>query len=50
MLCALKEPVHQPLMSPYPADPEKTPAERFPPDYLQRVKAVHEQGGYGSTG
>eukprot|EP00891_Asterochloris_glomerata_P003117 jgi/Astpho2/3117/e_gw1.00051.34.1_t len=31
-------------------NPARTPAERFPQDYLQRVRAVHEQGGYGSTG
>lgn len=30
--------------------PEKTSGERFPADYLERVGAVHEDGGYGSIG
>lgn len=31
-------------------NPASTPAERLPQEYLQRVKATHEQGGYGSIG
>ncbi|KAL3150705.1 hypothetical protein ABBQ32_000492 [Trebouxia sp. C0010 RCD-2024] len=30
--------------------PAVTPADRLPQDYLQRVKAIHEQGGFGSIG
>lgn len=31
-------------------NPATTPADRLPQAYLQRVKATHEQGGYGSIG
>ncbi|KAL0029600.1 hypothetical protein WJX79_007324 [Trebouxia sp. C0005] len=31
-------------------NPASTPAERLPQEYLHRVKATHEQGGYGSIG
>lgn len=30
--------------------PAMTPASRLPADYLERVKATHEHGGYGSIG
>ena len=30
------------------ADPEKS--HEFPMDYLERVKKVHSEGGYGSQG
>ena len=32
------------------AEPAVTPADRLPQDYLQRVKAIHEEGGFGSIG
>ena len=32
------------------AEPACTPASTVPPDYLARVKEVHEKGGYGSIG
>ena len=32
------------------SDPEMTCSTQFPEDYLARVKATHEDGGYGSTG
>lgn len=32
------------------AEPAVTPADRLPQDYLQRVKAIHEGGGFGSIG
>jgi len=30
------------------ADPEK--ATKFPPDYLEAVKKMHSEGGFGSLG
>ena len=32
------------------SDPATTPTSNFPPDYLERVKAVHSKGGFGSQG
>ena len=32
------------------AEPAITPADRLPAEYLERVKATHEHGGYGSLG
>ena len=32
------------------AEPAITPADRLPAEYLERVKATHEHGGYGSIG
>lgn len=32
------------------SEPAATPAARVPQDYLGRVKAVHESGGFGSVG
>lgn len=32
------------------ADPSKAPIEKIPEDYLERVRNVHENGGYGSVG
>lgn len=33
-----------------PTEPATTPIERIPQDYVARVKATHEAGGYGSIG
>lgn len=44
---------HDTLILLYPAaytDPAATPLERQPQDYVQRVRATHEHGGYGSSG
>lgn len=30
--------------------PERTPIEKLPADYVERVRQTHERGGYGSTG
>lgn len=32
------------------SDPEMTKESKLPSDYLERVKTIHESGGYGSTG
>lgn len=33
-----------------PAEPELTSVDKIPADYLERVRKVHESGGYGSLG
>lgn len=32
------------------SEPAATPTSRVPQDYLERVKTVHESGGFGSVG
>ena len=48
-MAVVSKPVSRPvskLLSP----PEPQFSYDFPMDYLERVKTVHEKGGYGSTG
>ena len=58
LLCVRSQTLFQPQQHPsreahdtfFLSHPEKAKSEKFHPDYFQRVKEMHEKGGFGSIG